>query len=76
MVVEVFIPQRDPKHALPDERPDRMLDQLRIALVDKAARQSIDPSNRFIRAPQQQCSGIRADRPAVKGRHHPAPLNT
>jgi hypothetical protein len=76
MVVEVFIPQRYPKHALPDQRSDRMLDQLRIARIDKAARQSIDQSDRFIRAPQQQRSGIRTDHPPVKGRHHAAPFDT
>jgi hypothetical protein len=53
-----------------------MLDQLRIALVDKTPRQPIDQSERVIRAPQEQRSGIRAHRPAVKRRHHSAAFYT
>jgi hypothetical protein len=53
-----------------------MFNQLRIALVNEASRQPIDQSDRLVRAPQQQRPGIRAHRPAIKGRHHAAPLNT
>jgi hypothetical protein len=76
MIVEVFIPQRHPKHALPDQRPDRMLDQVRIAPIDKASGQPIDQSNRFIGLAQQQRPGVRADRAAVESRHDTAPFDT
>ena len=76
VVVEVFISQRHPKNTLPDQRPDRVFDQLRLALIDKTSRQPIHQSDRLIRAAQQQRPGIRADRAAVKRRYHPAPFNT
>ena len=76
MVVEVLIPQRHPKHALPDECPHRMFDQVRITLIDKPAREPIDQSDRLIRAPQEQRPGIRAHRPTVERRHHTAAFYT
>jgi hypothetical protein len=76
VVVEVLIPQRHAKYPLPDQRPDGVLDQVRISLINKTAGQPIDQSNRFIRPTQQQRPGIRTYRPAVKSRHHPPPLHT
>jgi hypothetical protein len=75
VIVEILVPQGDPEHPLADECPYRVLDPLRLTLVDKAARQSIDQSDRFVGALQQQCSGIGADRAAVKRRHHSTAFN-
>lgn len=55
-----------------NQRPHRVLDQLRIAPIDKAPRQSIDQTNRGIALAEQQRPSIRADRPPIKGRDHPA----
>ena len=38
--------------------------------------QPIDQSDRLIRPTQQQRTSIRAHRPTVKGRHHPASFYT
>jgi len=76
VVIEVLVPQRHPEHALPDQRPHRMLNQVRIARIDKTPCQPIDQTDRFIGLPEQQRSGIRADRAAVKSRHHAAPFYT
>jgi hypothetical protein len=72
VVIQVFISQRHPEHALPDQCPDRVFDQVRIALIDETPRQPIDQSDRLIRPPEQQRPGIRADRPSVERRHHAA----
>lgn len=48
MVVKVIISQRNPKDALPNQRPDLVLDQARITGVAKAAGQPIDQSGRRI----------------------------
>jgi len=53
-----------------------MLDQVRIARIDKTPRQSIDQSDRLIALAQQQCAGIRADRATIKRRYHPATFYT
>jgi hypothetical protein len=45
-----------------------------IALVHKAARQSIDQTNRRIGPAQQQRARIRAHPPTIKRRHHVAPF--
>jgi hypothetical protein len=74
MIVEVFVSECQPEHALADQRPDCMLDQVRIAPIDKASGQSIDQSDRRIGLAQQQRPGVRADRSSVKGRHHPAAI--
>ena len=71
MAEEVCRPQRHPEHPLPDQRPDRMLNQIWVALIDETAGQPIDQSDRLIHPAEQQRPGIRAHRPAVKSRHHP-----
>ena len=76
VIIKILIPQRDPKHPLPEHRPDRVLDQIGPPMVDEALGQPIDQSDRLIHPPQQQRSGIRAHRPALKRRHHSAPFHT
>jgi hypothetical protein len=72
VIVQVLIPQRQAEHPLPDQRPDRVFDQVRVTMIGEAFRQAINQTDRLIRSPQQQPPGIRAHRPAIKGRHHPA----
>lgn len=74
MVVEVFIAQGHGEYALADQRPERVLDQLRIALIDKTLRQPIHQSDRLIGFPKQHRPRIRADRAAIKRRDHSASL--
>jgi hypothetical protein len=75
VIVQILIPQRDPEHALADHRPDRMLDQIRPTLVDEAAGQPVNQSDRLIHTPQQQHSGVRTHRPTVEGGHYSAALH-
>jgi hypothetical protein len=53
MVVEVLIPQRDAKYALPDQRCDLVFDQFLAPLVVKAGRKSIYQPDRTIRCSKQ-----------------------
>jgi hypothetical protein len=71
MIDQIFIAQRNPKHALSDQRPDLMLDQIRRAAVGEAVRKPIDEPDRPVRRPQQQGSAIRGHPAAVKIRLPP-----
>ncbi|MGY4287269.1 hypothetical protein ACVWXO_006489 [Bradyrhizobium sp. LM2.7] len=70
VVVEIFIAERDAKHPLPDQRPDRMLDQVLPAMIAKAIRKAPHQIDCPIRRTQKQRSGIRRHQPAIKGRFH------
>jgi hypothetical protein len=75
VIDQVLIAQRDPEHALPNQRPDLMLDQLRGPAVGKTLGKPLDQSDRPVRRPQQQGTGIRGHPAAVKPRHHRAPFD-
>jgi hypothetical protein len=61
VVVEILIPERNPKYPLPDKRCYLVLDQLRALLVVKAGRKSIYQPDRTIRCPEQQRTSIRGN---------------
>ena len=75
MIVEILVAQRDRIHPLADQRPHRVLDQLRTARVAKARRKSIHHSDRSIRCSQQQRSGVRRHQAAIKRSFHRAPFD-
>ena len=69
MVDEVLVAQRDPPHPLADQRAHLMLDQCRRARIAEAAGEPLDQPDRPIRGAQQQCPGVRCDRPAIERSH-------
>ena len=73
VINEIFVAQRNPEHALPDQRADLVLGQLRPAAVGETGGEPLDQPDRPIRRPQQQRTGIRGHAAAVKPRHHRPP---
>ena len=70
VVVEILIAKRNPKYPLAHQGHDLMLDQILPPHVVKARRKPSRHSDHTIRRAQQQCSGVRRDRPAVERRYH------
>jgi hypothetical protein len=75
MIDQIFIAKHNSKHALSDQRPDLMLDQIRRAAVGETVSKPIDEPDRPVRRPQQQGSAIRGHPAAVKSGYHRAPLD-
>jgi predicted nucleic acid-binding protein len=75
VVVEILVAERQAEHALADQRGDRVLDLLGITRITEAGGKAIDQTDRRVRRPQQQCTGIRRDQPAVERTHNPTPVN-
>ncbi len=70
VVVEIFVTERDAKDPLPDQRPDRMLDQILPAMIAKAIRKAPHHIDRPIGGAQKQRSRIRRHQASIKGRFH------
>jgi hypothetical protein len=66
MVVQILIAQRNPEHALGNQRLHPMLDQISTAAIGKAARKAIQQADRPIGRPQQQSAGISRNRTTIK----------
>src|SRR5215207_3954743 len=66
MVVEVLVTERDPEHALANERAHPVLDQVRPARIREAGCEALDQADGTIRRPEQKRSRIGRDRPAIK----------
>jgi hypothetical protein len=66
VIIEILIAKRDAKDPLPDERCDRMFNELRAPLVVKAARKSIYQPHRSIRRSEQKCAGVRRNCATIK----------
>ena len=75
VVVEILVAQRQAEHALADQRRNRVLDLLGITRIAEAGRKAIDQTDRRVRRPEQQCTGIRRDQPAVERTHNPTSAN-
>lgn len=73
VIVEVLVAQRQAEDSLLDQLLGRVLDQLRIAMVDEALREARQQPRRLLELTQQDRSGVRADRPAVETGHHQTP---
>ncbi len=69
MIVEVLVAERQRIDALGHQVLGRVLDQRRIAMINKAARELTDDARGVLAPAQQQRARIRADRPAVKTGH-------
>jgi hypothetical protein len=70
VVVEVFIAKRDAKDPLPDQRANRMFDQVLTAMIAKAICKTTHQTNRPIGRAQKQRSGIRRHQPGIEGCFH------
>ena len=75
VIVEVFVPERDPKHPLTDQRSHLVLDQLRTPPISKARRKATNQINRAIRRSQKQRSRIRRHQSGIKCRNDWATFN-
>ena len=73
VVVEVLIAERQPQHALADQRLERVHGEERAATIIKASREPIGEADRLIRFAQQQSSRVRRDHAAVEIGHNTAP---
>jgi hypothetical protein len=72
VIDQIFIAQRNPEDALPDQGSDSVLDELGRAAVGKTTGKPLDQANRPVRWPQQQGTCIRGHPAAVEPRHHRA----
>ena len=59
VVIEVLIPERNPKHPLADQGGHRVLDQILTAMIAKAGRKSIHQIDRSIGRAKKQPTRIR-----------------
>ena len=72
VVVEVFVSQRLPQHALGDQVLDAVLDQIGVTIIAKSLPEPPQQSRALGDFPQQQHSPVRCRSPRVESRHHPA----
>jgi len=70
MVVEVFMAQRKRQYPLRYQRLYRVLNQLRIPVVDKLLRQSLEDTRLALYLPQQQSAAVGTDLPTVETTHY------
>jgi hypothetical protein len=75
VIDQVLIAQRHSEHPLPDQRLDRVLDQLLPTGVAETGREAANQSDRPVRRPKQQRSSVRSDASAVERRHHRTAFN-
>lgn len=76
MVVEIFVAERNAKDPLSDQRLDRMLDQVRAAMIAKASCKAPHQIDRSIGGAQKQRSSIRRHQPSIKGASTARPSTT
>ena len=70
VIDQILVAQRQGKDPLPDQRSDRVLDQIRRPAVGETIGKPIDQTNRPVCCPQQQGARIRGHLAAVKSGHH------
>jgi hypothetical protein len=74
VVVEVLVAERDGVHALRQHRVETMHDEVRVALVAKAARHLGRQADGAVCLAQQRCTTIRGNGAAVERTHNLASL--
>ena len=72
VVDEIFVAESDGEHPLADQRRQQMLHQVRTAMILETGGEPLDQSNRLVSCAQQQHTGVRGHRSAVKCRNDPA----
>src|SRR3989304_8124959 len=71
MVVEIFVPQRNPIDPLTDQGLQTVLGPLRIAVVSKTPGKTLENTQTPLHLAQHQPAAIRTEHPAVRS---PAPF--
>ena len=74
VIVQILIAQRQADNPLRDQFAHRVLDSLRLPVIDEASRQPVDESQPPIHLPQQQTTRVAGHLSPVKPRHHLAPV--
>src|SRR6516225_4705352 len=75
VVVQVLIAKRNPKHPLPNQSHDLVLDQILLSHIVKACCEPTHHPNRTIRLAQEQRASIRGHGAPVESSHHFAALH-
>ena len=75
VIDQVLIAERQPKHALADQRLDLVRDQLWVAKVTEAGGKAIDEADRPVGRAKQHRPGVRSDASAVESRHNRTSFN-
>ena len=73
MVVEIFVPQRNPIDPLTDQGLQTVLGPLPIAVVSKTSGKPLENTKTPLHLAQQHPAAIRTDHPAIKSPDHFAP---
>ena len=73
VVDDVLVAEGDAEHPLADQGGQFVLDPLRRPCVAEAGCEALDQADGAIRSAEQQHTGIRGDRPAIKAGDHGAP---
>ena len=66
MVVQVFVPQRQPVHPLGHQFLHPVVEPRGVPMVPKAGRELGDDPRALLHLAPQQPAGVRGDRPAIK----------
>ena len=75
VIDQVFVAQRNAKHALSDQRHHFVLDQLRRPAVRETLGKPIDQPDRPVRRPQQQRAASEVILPPSNAGHHRTPFD-
>jgi hypothetical protein len=75
VIVQVFVPQRQPEHPLTHQRLDPVLKMLGRAVVPETAGEARHQTERPVGRTEQQRTRIRGDHPAIERRHHRTPFD-
>ena len=73
VIDQILVAERDPEHPLRHHGLDGVLDQLGGPAITKAGGEPGHQANRPIGRAEQQCSGVRRNRAAIKPGHHLPP---
>ena len=73
MIIEVFIAQRQPHHALLDQRLQRVFDLIRVPIIHKTTSQTLQNMRALLDLAQQQPTTVGTDLATVKFAHQHAP---
>jgi hypothetical protein len=75
VVDQVLVAERDADDALHDQRLDLVFDQVRLAGIAEARRETLDQTDGAVGGAEQQRTGVRGDPPAVERGHHGTALH-
>jgi hypothetical protein len=74
VVDQVLVTQRNPEHPLTHQAPNRVFNQIGIAVIREAVGKALDQADPSIGGTEQHRSGLRGHRPAIERRYHLVPF--